>query len=224
MAISQPTATDRLNSPDHSLSHRVFANDPSSPVKAVTVDATGNVRIGDGGTTNYILASPTGLVDFFGDAGIRFPHASFSSSATQTIANTALAYAITFTDTEDAHGDITLSSSSHINIAIPGSYFLSFSAVGKSAAPNKLLDIWLAKDGVNVARSNTIAKFVGSANERIITVTFVLDVTATCYFELMMHSDDTGTTLTAAAAGTNPTRPACPSIILTVNMVSKLHA
>ena len=45
MAINQPLATDTLDSPDHALSHRVFANDSSAPVQSVVVDASGNVGI-----------------------------------------------------------------------------------------------------------------------------------------------------------------------------------
>jgi hypothetical protein len=41
MAISQPVATDKLNSPDHSLMHRQIATDPSTPVQSLTIDATG---------------------------------------------------------------------------------------------------------------------------------------------------------------------------------------
>ena len=87
---------------------------------------------------------------------------------------------------------------------------------------NKTLDIWLAVNGVNVPRSNTISKFVGLANERIITVTYIYTFTAGQYFELYMRSDDTNTVIiaTAAAAGP-PSRPACPSIIVTVNKISK---
>jgi len=46
MAISQPISTDPLNSPDHSLSHRVFANDDSSPVQSVVISSTGMVTFG----------------------------------------------------------------------------------------------------------------------------------------------------------------------------------
>ena len=41
MAIKQPTSGDFLNDPDHSLSHRVFANDGSAPVQSVVVDENG---------------------------------------------------------------------------------------------------------------------------------------------------------------------------------------
>ena len=46
MAILQPVGTDKLNSPSHSLSHRVFANDSSAPDKSVVVDSAGKVGFG----------------------------------------------------------------------------------------------------------------------------------------------------------------------------------
>jgi hypothetical protein len=45
MAIEQPIGTDKLNNPSHSLSHRVFANDESAPVKSVEVDSNGDISI-----------------------------------------------------------------------------------------------------------------------------------------------------------------------------------
>jgi len=46
MAISQPTASDQLSSPDHSLSHRVFANDNAASDKTIVASTGGNVGIG----------------------------------------------------------------------------------------------------------------------------------------------------------------------------------
>ena len=45
MAIQQPLGTDNLNSPDHSLSHRVFANDDAATVQSVVVDSGNNVTL-----------------------------------------------------------------------------------------------------------------------------------------------------------------------------------
>lgn len=149
------------------------------------------------------------------------PYGSFSSSATQTCVATNLAYAITYSDTE-ASNQITLSNNSRINLAVAGEYLITFSAVGKSNAPNATLDIWMAVGGVNVARSNTLSRFVGAANERVITVTYIYPFTAGQYFELYMHSNTAGTVIqaTGAAAGP-PAVPASPSIITTVNMISR---
>ena len=66
MAIQQPQATDKLNSPSHSLSHRVFANDNAAPAQAIVVDSAGNVGIG---TTNPSL----GRLQIVGSAASSLP-------------------------------------------------------------------------------------------------------------------------------------------------------
>ena len=43
MAIQQPIATNKQNSPDHSLSHRVFANDGSADAKTIVASTGGKV-------------------------------------------------------------------------------------------------------------------------------------------------------------------------------------
>ncbi len=45
MAISQPGATDILNSPDHSLLHRIIAADVVAAVKSLVVDVNGNIGV-----------------------------------------------------------------------------------------------------------------------------------------------------------------------------------
>jgi len=44
MTIQQPAGTDKQNSPDHSLSHRVFANDDAAPAQSIVVDSGGDVK------------------------------------------------------------------------------------------------------------------------------------------------------------------------------------
>lgn len=60
MAIQQPNSTDLLNSPDHALSHRVFANDGAAPVKAIVVDAAGKVGLSVGDSPSAKLHLPAG--------------------------------------------------------------------------------------------------------------------------------------------------------------------
>jgi hypothetical protein len=59
MAIQQPTATDKLNSPSHSLSHRVIANDDASPNESVYVNAVGNFNIAKGLIENVVIVTDT---------------------------------------------------------------------------------------------------------------------------------------------------------------------
>lgn len=70
MAIQQPTSSDKLNSPDHALSHRVFANDNAAPVKSIIVDSDGNVVLdkSSGRGIKVDSDSPTfGFADIIGD-------------------------------------------------------------------------------------------------------------------------------------------------------------
>ncbi len=48
MATVQPSASDKLNSPSHSLLHRIIAPDASSPEQSFIVDASGNVSLKSG--------------------------------------------------------------------------------------------------------------------------------------------------------------------------------
>jgi len=68
MSIQQPQSNDFLNSPDHSLSHRTFANDDSAPVKKVVVDSNGDSYIGDYDGGNYTKVDADGIVTLAGTA------------------------------------------------------------------------------------------------------------------------------------------------------------
>lgn len=146
------------------------------------------------------------------------PHGSFSSNADQTCTGGTTADAIIYQDTEDSN-QVTLSLNSHINIAVAGTYLVMFSAIARTTVPNSLIEIWLAVDGTNVPRSNTISRFIGTGNERVIAVQFIYTFTAGQYFQLFMWSDSNTTKLEATGTQVNPTRPACPGIIVTVNRV-----
>ncbi len=71
MTILQPNDNDLLSSPNHGLSHRVFANDDSAPVKSIIVDSDGNVVLDkssgrgikvDSGTPTFPWHDLTGAV------------------------------------------------------------------------------------------------------------------------------------------------------------------
>lgn len=221
-----------LNGGANAITHEIGSPEILLDADAATVlDVTKDTIGLDTQAANTVWAGPTSgaaneptfralvTADLPQGTSVDLPYGSFSSNATQTIASATTAYAITYTNNEVTN-QITLTANSKINILVAGTYLITFSAIGASSAPNKYLDIWLSVDGTNVPRSNTHSEFVGTHNERIITVTYLYDFTAGQYFELYMHSDDTGATLVATAAGTNPTRPESPSIIVTVNKIS----
>jgi hypothetical protein len=218
MAIAQPIGTDKLNSPDHSALHRIISADTTAAVKAIAVDASNNVYIGDGGTTNYAKFTSTGNLSFAGTAGISVPYLMQSDNTDQAIANIANTQVITF-DTNVHASDITRTSTSRFTIIDAGVYLISFSGV-TSGVINEAIEVWLRVDGVDVADSNTRYTFKSNGANAVIAVTFIQEFTAGQYFEFWTWGSATSSKWEYTAAGTSPTRPATPSIIMTCNWLS----
>jgi len=96
---------------------------------------------------------------------------------------------------------------------------IQFSAqLNKIDGGSDVVDIWLRKNGVDVVSSNTTLIVVAS-NEYVTTRNFILNITAGDDVELIWSSPDAGMRLFSTAAGTGPTRPATPSLILTATRV-----
>jgi hypothetical protein len=149
---------------------------------------------------------------------INAPYLMQSDSTDQAIANTAAAQVITF-DTDVYHSGITRTSSSRFTIPTAGTYMICFSGIC-SGTLNKYIEMWLRVDGVDVASSNTIYQFKTNGNVAVIAVSFIQTFTANQYFEFWTWGDDVSSTWNSTAAGAAPTRPACPSIIITCNRIS----
>lgn len=174
-------------------------------------------KVGIGTTNPAVLFEVNGL----GDIG--FPYGSISDSTTQTFASTTTAYPITF-DTNEALSNITHSTSvnpSRITVDKAGTYLITYSVVWSAGAPNAHVSIWLRVNGSDVPRTNTVIE-TPLSGESMMTVTYLYTFTAGQYFELVANSQDTANTqILATAAGTTPTTPASPSIILTINKISR---
>lgn len=150
------------------------------------------------------------------------PHATFSSSTTQAVANAANAQVVTYNTTLDANG-VYLVSNSRITLPQAGNYCFTFSAIGHNSgsASAKWLNLWLRKNGSDVANTSTI---VGTAKDAPTTVvaTFVVPCTTPGdYYEMWMAGQDTSSEILATGAqaavpGVSPAQPACPSIVVAV--------
>lgn len=85
-------------------------------------------------------------------------------------------------------------------------------------------DIWFRKNGVDIANSNSqfsVPNKHGSVDGHSIgALNFFVELAATDYIELMWATQNTGLTIQAIAAQVSPTRPATPSVIVTVARVS----
>lgn len=102
-----------------------------------------------------------------------------------------------------------------------GDWLLVYSIIANGGLGDHI-DIWARLDGSNIARSNTICEFARANAEQVISCSFILTTTSgTQKFELYWRGDNTNCQLLATGTQASPTRPACPSAILTINKISK---
>jgi hypothetical protein len=171
-----------------------------------------------GGAVNHLAVSSGGILTMPGTSGIEKPHMHQSDSTTQSIADTAAAQVVTF-DTDVHSDDITRTSSSRFTITKAGSYEVTISAVCDTTVAGKHLEMWLRKNGSDVADSNTRVHMPANS-EVTLTVSFIELMAVDDYFEFWMWGDSTGARILATPVGTSPDRPAVPSIIMTVKYIA----
>ena len=175
---------------------------------------------------NQLAANLQTVLGTDGGQYLQFPYGSFYDTTDQTAASTSTAYAITLNTTDLSTG-VSVQSSSQITVAQDGVYNVQFSAQLSNAdnAPQDI-DIWFRKNGTDIDNSNTRfgmekTKGVSDPYHTVGTVNLLISLDAGDYVQLMWRTSDTDARIEAYAAGTSPTRPAIPSVIVTVTFVSE---
>ena len=148
------------------------------------------------------------------------------SSAADFSATANTPTAITY-DTQIALSNITHTiGQSAVTLPVPGTYMISVSAVYTNTSEGPFaVAIWLRKNGVDVANSNT--RLLTPEPDGVATtlaVTLIESFTAGQYFELIYEAANAAVKLDGYAAVPTPTPlagPASPSIIVTVTRVSR---
>jgi len=147
-------------------------------------------------------------------------YGNFYSDAVQTNPTPNAVNAMTFNGPPDANG-VSIESSSRIKVANAGVYNLQFSAqLNKTDSGSDSIDIWLAKNGNNVAWSNTRTWLVGNDAKQVAAWNFVITLAAGDYVQLYWSSADGDVRLFAEPASTAPIRPGIPSVIATLTQVA----
>ena len=157
----------------------------------------------------------------------KMPHGTFYSKATQAIADPAVnTQVIAFEYHTDLEGLIhdTVTNNSRIYVPTDGSYEIIFSGIADLNTPGPApahMEIFLKVNGTAVGDSNTRIHIPSTSAELPVVAAFVYDLTAGQYVELGTWGDDTdcrwlATTLT----GESPSRPDCPSVVMTVKKIS----
>jgi hypothetical protein len=147
-------------------------------------------------------------------------YGSFYDTTTHTVASTTTAYPITLNTTFSNNGVSIGSPTSRIVFDYAGIYSITFSVqyenTGNQAHAST---IWLRKNGNDVPDSSSyisVPSRHGGTNGKILTtVNYVLDLNANDYIEVYYQAESTDIQIATIPAGTTPTTPVSPSIILT---------
>lgn len=148
----------------------------------------------------------------------------FWSTANQTAATTTSAYVVTFNNSNAQSDGVSVVSNSRVTVANPGFYNIAVSVqVTNSAVQIHDAWFWFRKNGTDIADSCSQESIQqshgGNPGALIFYVNVIEKLVAGDYIELVWSASNTAVSLETIAAGVSPTRPASPSVILTINQV-----
>jgi hypothetical protein len=167
-----------------------------------------------------------GVLNGFG-RGLEAPYAMFMSDQDQSSAGATSENLVTYNQPIFTNG-VKVENNSRISFAYPGQYLVTVSlqVTNRSNAVQEF-ELWAKNSGTNYPLSNTRfdvpeRKSASVWGHAVASVAGIFTVTNGEYLEMAWWSGGTDVFLEHYAAGTNPTRPEIPSVILTVNLISAL--
>ena len=147
-------------------------------------------------------------------------YGSFASDLTQSMDATPVPKAVTYNSGSGV--GITIQDGSKIKFTKAGAYNIAFSFQLYDKGTRSLnIDIWLRDKNGDVPLSNTTV-YLDKQNARYVAAwNFFVNVTdpATDYYQIMWFSESSDAQILYVPAQTNPSIPAIPSVIMTVNQV-----
>ena len=178
---------------------------------------------------NRLTQSHNAILDVDGAINLQAPHAMLMSDQDQTNAGITLANTLTYNQAVIAQG-IEVRNGGEIWFDHPGQYLVTFTLqVSNRGNAAQIFEVWAAYDGSNYPLSNT--RFDIDARKSLsvwshivpaITGIFTVENPSVEYLSIKWWADSTDVFLEHYAAGTSPTRPEIPSVIMTINFVSRL--
>lgn len=181
---------------------------------------TGNISVANGGTG---VSTLTGMVRGNGTGAFsQAAYGSFYDVTNQIAAAADSAFAMKLSNTDFASG-ISVQNDSQLRFLNAGVYNIQFSAqLDRNAGTAvQLVKIWLRKNGVNVPASATEIVISGgvSTAATVASWNFFQNLNAGDQVELMWSVSNPQVYIAYTPATSTPSRPAIPSLILTVNQV-----
>ena len=147
-------------------------------------------------------------------------YGSFYDTTTQVSAGVTAKNVVAIGQTAESYG-VNIVNGSRIKVDNAGVYNVQFSfQLAKTNASSDSIDIWIAKNGSDVPYTDSQVTIQGSQLKDIPAWNFVLTLNAGDYIEFYWCSTDANLALQTLSAGSSPTRPVSPSVIVTINQVS----
>lgn len=178
---------------------------------------------------NQLDNAMSALLGTDGGQYLQSPHAMLMSTQDQASAGITSENIVTY-NTPVIEQGIEVRNGSEIWFDAPGQYLVTFSLqfTNRGNAAQEI-EVWAKQDGVNFPLSNTrfdipARKSLSVWSHTVATVTGIFTVAdpSATYLRLAWWSDGADVFLEYYPEGTNPTRPAIPSVIVTINLVSRL--
>lgn len=151
-------------------------------------------------------------------------YGGFSDNTDQT--GSISAGTVTTFNTIDVSDGVTLVSGSRITVPNAGKYSLQFSTQFKNTNnAQEDVTVWLRINGTDLANSATqytipARKSAGIFGYGVASLTFMLDLNASDYVEIVWLPTNTTVTIEALPFSTSPAYPAIPSVITTIFQVA----
>lgn len=187
-------------------------NLPISQLPELTaITSSAEFAVAQDGVTYKVKAGNTSSGNLYG---------SFFSSVDQNIvANTPKAMSA---DTQDLSNGITVVDGSKFTVVSGGTYNIQFSAQVKQFSNSALMSIWFRKNGVDIDDSATQMDLQNNTSY-VFALNFLVELNSNEYVEIWWASNSDNTTIEHFAAAPNVdvnyTRPAIPSLIVTLTQV-----
>lgn len=206
--------------PDLPISGLPAITVPSSSYLLAVVSGSGDLS--SGGVTSQMTIAQLGTSLSNVYTSTAYLSAYHTASLNVTAINAPLT--MSYSTTDFSYGGVTISGSfkDKIKIANTGIYNIQFSAqTSKTTGTASNINIWLAKNGVEVPYSNTGVTMAGGANDVAIPAwNFFVSASAGDYYQLMFAASSTNTFIQYLPSGSALSAgPAVPSVILTVSKV-----
>jgi hypothetical protein len=178
---------------------------------------------------NRLTNTVNAVVGMNGAVNLQAPYAMLMSEEDQASAGITSENLVTF-NTPLIEQAIEVRSNSQIWFEYPGQYLVTVKLLfANRGNNNQIIEVWAKDSTANYPLSNTRvdidARRTGSIwSHAVVTITgiFTVDDPDNDYLAIAWWSDGADVFLEHYGTGTNPTRPAIPSVILTVNFISRL--